>query len=90
MLKKDLRKTHLFSDTFRFIDHMCAISDHAEFDKNFKNIYTSEFRLKKEDRSIIKNLRLSARHSIFILFANHISTGKFRQIFTMHLQALTC
>ena len=69
---------------------MCAISDHAEFDKNFKNIYTSEFRLKKEDRSIIKNLRLSARHSIFILFANHISTGKFRQIFTMHLQALTC
>ena len=39
----DLCKARLFSDTFRFIDNLSATNDHPEIDRNFKNIYPSEF-----------------------------------------------
>ena len=102
--KGDVRKLRLFSNTFRFIDDLCVINDHLEFDRNFKNIYSSELRLNKEnistseasflDLSIIteKNLRLSPMiremHSLFLLFVCHIWTVILHQMFTLHLQTL--
>ena len=52
---RDLREAHLFSNTFRFIGNLCTINICLEFDKNFKNIYSSESELKKENnyRNII-------------------------------------
>ena len=48
---RDLHKSRLFSNMFRFIDNLCVISDHLEFDRNFKNIYPTELQLKKENIS---------------------------------------
>ena len=57
------------------MDDMCAINDHMEFDKNYKDIYSSELELKKVmifnlDLSVVlKNriLRLSyLKHSLFL------------------------
>ena len=39
MLKINLRKAYLFNNTFRFIDGLCVISDHLEFDINILRIY---------------------------------------------------
>ena len=36
---------------FCFIDDICTINDHLEFDRNFKNIHRSELQLKKENIS---------------------------------------
>ena len=44
--KSDLRKAILFSNTFRFIDDLCAINDELEFDGDFKNISSSELQTK--------------------------------------------
>ena len=49
--KRDLRKARLFSNTFCFIDDLCAINDHLEFDRNFKNTFPSELQIKKENIS---------------------------------------
>ena len=54
MEKRDLHKARLFSNTFRFIDGFCAIKEHLEFDRNFKNIYSSELKLKKKNISTSK------------------------------------
>ena len=54
MLKRDLRKACFFSNTFHFIENLCAINDHLEFDRVFQNIYHSEFQLKKENVSTSK------------------------------------
>ena len=48
---RDLREARLFSNTFRFIDDFCTINICLEFVKNFKNIYSSEPELKKENIS---------------------------------------
>ena len=57
------------------MDDMCAINDHMEFDKNYKDIFSSELELKKVmtfnlDLSVVlKNriLRLSyLKHSLFL------------------------
>lgn len=57
------------------MDGMCAINDHMEFDKNYKDIFSSELELKKVmtfnlDLSVVlKNriLRLSyLKHSLFL------------------------
>ena len=39
--KIDLLQVCLFSDTFCFIDDLCSINYHLEFDRHFKNIYLS-------------------------------------------------
>ena len=49
--RKDLRKARLFSNTFCFIDNLCAISIYLELDRNLKNVYPSELQLKKENIS---------------------------------------
>ena len=36
---------------FCFIDDLCAINDHAEFDQNYKDKHPSELKLKKENIS---------------------------------------
>ena len=46
---KNLHKARLFSNTFRFLDNLSAINDHLEFDRNFKNMYPSELKFKKEN-----------------------------------------
>ena len=52
VLKKgDLPEEGIFSNTFPFRDHSCAISDHPEFERNFQNMYYSESQLKKENVS---------------------------------------
>ena len=62
----------IFSNTFRFIDDLCAIVNHLEFGRNFKNIYPSELLLKKENIStseasfldlsiIIENVKFKAQ-----------------------------
>ena len=57
------------------MDDMCAINDHMEFDKNYKDIFLSELELKKVmtfnlDLSVVlKNriLRLSyLKHLLFL------------------------
>ena len=58
MLKIDLRKACLFSNTFHFIENLCAIIDHLEFDKIFQlpKHHSQTFLLQIK----IKNLRLSS------------------------------
>ena len=46
--KRDLCKACPFTNTFCFINDLCAINDHLEFDRNFKNIYPSGIKLKKK------------------------------------------
>jgi len=47
--KKDLWKARLFSNTFRFIDDLCALNDKGEFEKCCSEIYPPELELKKEN-----------------------------------------
>ena len=46
--ERDLRKARFFSNPFSFVEDMCAIYDHLEFGRNFKNIYPLELKFKKE------------------------------------------
>ena len=39
---RGLYKAYFFSITFCFIDDLCAINDHLEFNRNFKNVYSSK------------------------------------------------
>ena len=45
--KIDLQKPRLFSNQFRFIDRLTT-NNHLEFDKNHKDIYPPELKLKNE------------------------------------------
>ena len=56
--RRYLRKAHLFSNMFRFIEKLCAINSHLEFDRNFQNIYPSELQLRKENISTSEALFL--------------------------------
>ena len=47
----DTWKIWFFNCTFRFLEHFCAINDYLEFDRNFKNKYHRELRVKKEKTS---------------------------------------
>ena len=47
--RSDLRKARRFSNVFRFIDDLIAINDWKEFEKCFKDIYTTELELGKEN-----------------------------------------
>jgi len=47
--KRDLQKARMFSNTFRFIDDLCALNDNNEFENNFKQIYPEELELKKKN-----------------------------------------
>ena len=49
--EKDSHKACLFSNTFRFIDDLCAMNNHLELNRNFKNICPPELQLKKENVS---------------------------------------
>ena len=49
ILKKDLRKARLFTNTPSFTVNLWVINNHLEFNRNFKNIYLSELQLKKEE-----------------------------------------
>ena len=53
---RNLQKAHRFGSLFCFIDDLCAINDHLEFDKNYRNTYPSELELKKESISISKSI----------------------------------
>ena len=46
--KKDLISARKFSNTFRFIDDLCAINDGGLFEKHHHEIYPPELELKKE------------------------------------------
>lgn len=47
--KQNLRLARRFSNTFRYIDDLCAINDNGEFERTFRNIYPRELELKKEN-----------------------------------------
>ena len=49
--KSNLNKAHRFTNTFYFIDDLCAINDNDLFEKYFKEIYPEELKLKKENIS---------------------------------------
>ena len=40
-IKRDLQKTHLFGNLFRFIDNLCAITDHLKFEKKLSRYIAS-------------------------------------------------
>ena len=67
--KPDLRKARIFSNTFRFIDDLYALSN-EEFENNCNDIYPDELRLKKENEYLCKTLFLDlsteVRESKFI------------------------
>ena len=44
-----LHKERYFSNTFRFAFDLCAIKDHLEFERSFKDTYSSELQLDKEN-----------------------------------------
>ena len=70
--KRDLHKPLLFSNTFRFIDDLCAINNRLEFDRNFKNIYLSEVQLKKEN---IPTSKASILDLFIIFYCLHATFG---------------
>ena len=39
--KRDFQKVRLFGNLFRFIDSLCTINDHLEFDQNYDQKYES-------------------------------------------------
>ena len=47
--KQKIMSARRFSNTFCYIDDLCAINDNGEFEKTFKDIYPSELELKKEN-----------------------------------------
>lgn len=49
--KTDLQKTLLFGNLFCFINGLCALTDHQEFDKNYKDIQLAELELQEESMS---------------------------------------
>ena len=92
MLKIDLRKACLFSNTFHFIENLCAIIDHLEFDRIFQNIYHSEFQLKKENISTSKasfsDLFITNKNKKFkTQFYGKIDAFSFSVICMLHLDS---
>ena len=51
--KRDLQKARLFSNLFCFIDDLCAINNHLEFQKNYKDIYPSKLEFKSDSIILI-------------------------------------
>ena len=54
-----MQKKRQFSNTFCFIDKLCGINDNSELEKKFKDVYSPELGLKKENVSncqIVNNL----------------------------------
>lgn len=49
--KSNLNKARRFTNTFYFIDDLCAINDNDLFEKYFKEIYPEELKLKRENIS---------------------------------------
>ena len=47
--KSNLHKTCSFANTFHFIDNLCAIFANGFFENHFKEIYSEELELKKEN-----------------------------------------
>ena len=45
---KDLQKARPFADLFCFKDDLYAINDYLKFDKNYKDIYSPDIKLKRE------------------------------------------
>ena len=43
--ERDLQEARLFSNLFCFVDDLCAINNHLEFDENYKDIYPSDLEL---------------------------------------------
>ena len=63
-MKRGLQKTYIFGNLLPFIHDLCAINDHLEFDKNYKDTYTYYiFELQKESISI-------SEASLSIIFEN--------------------
>ena len=56
--RRNLYKARIFTNTFRFIDDLCAINDNCEFEKSFKETYAPELVLKKENTSNLETLFL--------------------------------
>ena len=46
-----MKKRRQFANTFCFIDKLCALNDNSELEKNFKEVYSPELELKKENVS---------------------------------------
>ena len=66
--KKDLFSARRFSNTFRFIDDLCAINDDGLFEQHYKDIYPPELELKKEhgdDRATFLDLDIKITEKQF-------------------------
>ena len=46
-----MKKRRQFANTFCFIHKLCALNDNSELEKNFKEVYSPELELKKENVS---------------------------------------
>ena len=67
--KRDLRKARFFSNTFRFIDDLCAINDHLKFNRNFTICIIQSYNSKR------KTFQLSNHHFYtFLLKWKNIKT----------------
>ena len=51
---KDLQKACLFSNLFCFLDDLWAVNNHLKFDRNYKDSYSLELKLKIEKISTSK------------------------------------
>ena len=56
--KRDLQNYIFLEIGFCFIDDLCSINDHLELDKNYKDICSSESKLKKKNMSASETLFL--------------------------------
>ena len=45
-----MRKARIFSNIFRLVDYLCTF-DNYEFENNYKNIFTDQLELKKENEN---------------------------------------
>ena len=64
--KSNLQKAMKFVETFPSLNDLCAINDNSDFEENFKELYTPEIVLKKENTPNIKgqlfNLEITVKH----------------------------
>ena len=67
--KPNLHKTCSFTNTFCFIDDLCAINDNDLFKKHFKEIYPERLELKRENiystKASILDIDPTTTHKIF-------------------------
>ena len=63
------KRAHLYNNTGRFIDDLCAINDGGDFKKAFKSIYPKELDLKLEHEGIhatFLDLDITIRDGVFV------------------------